>query len=74
MPSTLIPTCVPCGSASQMGRFSGGLSVRTISSEAAPRNRVTAIPVTIAHASPALAVHPADAAQQPNIPVALYHE
>ncbi len=72
MPSTLIPTpaCL-AGSASQMGAFSGGLSVRIISSEAAPRNRVTAIPVTIAHASPALALHPQT---RPSIPVALYHE
>lgn len=69
MPSTLIPTCVPCGLCFADGRFSGGLSVRTISSEAAPRNRVTAIPVTIAPASPALAVHPADAAHHPSCPI-----
>ena len=71
MPSTLIPTRVPAGSASQMGRFPGGLSVRTISGEAAPRKRATAIPVKTAHASPAVAVHPADAAQHPSC---LYHE
>jgi hypothetical protein len=62
------PACL-AGSASQMGAFSGGLSVRTIGSEAASRNRVMAIPVTIAPASPALAVHPADAAQHPSCPV-----
>ena len=71
MPSTLIPTCVPCGLCFADGPLFGWPIREDHQQRGRPRNRVTAIPVTIAHASPELAVHPADAAQHP---AALYHE
>ena len=70
MPSMPIPNCI------LRRRFADGPllglpSRGTISSEAAARNRVTALPVTTAQASPRWRSIPQT---RPNIPAALYHE
>jgi hypothetical protein len=71
MPSTLTPTRVPCGLCVADGPLLGSPIGEDHQRRGRPAAAGLAIPVTIALASPALAVHPADAAQNPSC---LYHE
>jgi len=69
MPSTLIPTCVPCGLCFADGRLLGW----PIREEHRQRGRLAepghGNPGDDRTRSPALAVHPADAAQHPSCPI-----